>query len=141
MRNNTYVGVAEILRVNNAAPSGADAATFAGQGNISDPTLIDFSFGIDPVTNAITGAYNPVPAAGTATTTLAPPTDGFFTYANYRGAFAPGQPAWTEGWTLGGRFDLDNSLIDCPADINGSGFIDVNDFLELNSQFNQSCDN
>lgn len=141
VRNNTYVGVAEILRVNNAAPSGADAATFAGQGNISDPTLIDFSFGIDPVTNAITGAYDPVPAAGTATTTLAPPTDGFFTYANYRGAFAPGQPAWTEGWTLGSRFDLDNSLIDCPADINGSGFIDVNDFLELNSQFNQSCDN
>lgn len=141
VRNTTYVGVAEIMRVNNAAPSGADLATFSGQGNISDATLIDFSFGIDPVTNAVTGAYNPVPAAGTATTTLAPPVDGFFTTANYRGAFAPGQPAWTASWSFANTLDIDNSLTPCPADINGSGFIDVNDFLELNSQFNQSCDN
>ena len=141
VRNNTFVGVGSLLQVNAAAPTAPDLATFGGQGNILDPTLIDFSFAIDAVTSAVTGAINPVPALGTATTTLAPPTDGFFTYANYRGAFAPGQEPWTAGWTLGSTLDMDNSLIACPADINGSGFIDVNDFLDLNSQFNTSCDN
>lgn len=139
VRNNTYVGVAEMMRVNNVAPSPADASTFAGQGNLTDASLIDFSFGIDPVTNAVTGAYDPVPAAGTAATNLAPPTDGFFTYANYRGAFAPGQPAWTEGWSFGTTLDIDNSLIECPADITGDGLINVNDFLDLNSVYNTSC--
>lgn len=141
VRNNTYVGVGSLMQVNAAAPSGGDLTTFQGQGNLLDGTLIDYSFNIDAVTNAVTGAYNPVPAAGTATTTLAPPVDGFFTTANYRGAFAPGQPAWTTGWSFANTLDIDNSLTPCPADINGSGFIDVNDFLELNSQFNQSCDN
>ncbi|MEO8069698.1 MAG: hypothetical protein ABI599_18520 [Flavobacteriales bacterium] len=140
VRNNTFVGVGSLLQVNAAAPSGPDLASFGAQGNISDASLIDYSFNIDAVTSAVTGAYNPVPAAGAATTTLAPPTDGFFTYANYRGAFAPGQTPWTAGWSLANQLDLDNSLISCPADITGNGFIDINDFLDLNSVFNTSCD-
>ncbi|MFZ1688486.1 MAG: hypothetical protein WAU70_13735 [Flavobacteriales bacterium] len=140
VRNNTYVGVGSLLQVNAAAPTAPDLATFTGQGNILDGTLIDYSFTSDAAGAVFTGAYNPVPAAGAATTTITPPTDGFFTYANYRGAFAPGQPAWTEGWTLASQLGIDNSLIPCPADITGNGFIDINDFLDLNSVFNTSCD-
>lgn len=143
VRNNTFVGVGSILQVAAAAPSAPDLATFTSpaQGNLSDASLIDYSFLIDAVTSAVTGAINPVPAAGAATTTLAPPTDGFFTYANYRGAFAPGQTPWTAGWSLANQLNLDNSLRPCPADITGNGFIDINDFLDLNSVFNTSCDN
>ncbi|NIW68063.1 T9SS C-terminal target domain-containing protein, partial [candidate division KSB1 bacterium] len=35
-----------------------------------------------------------------------PPNDGFFTQANYKGAFAPTGPIWTEDWTA-----LDQDLI------------------------------
>jgi len=42
---------------------------------------------------------DPRPANSALTSLGTAPNDGFFTPAQYRGAFAPGRPAWISGWT------------------------------------------
>jgi hypothetical protein len=138
-QNNSFAGVDQIFTVGLAAPSAADLASFTGDGNQDDDGVIDFSFTIDPTTNAVTDAYNPVPALGQATSSISAPNDGFFDPVQFRGAFKPGAEPWTAGWTLGALLESDNSLISCPEDINGDGTIDVQDFLDLNSAFGTDC--
>jgi hypothetical protein len=137
--NNSFAGVTDIFTVGGAAASTADANAFAADGNITDNNVIDFSFTIDPTTNAVTDAYNPVPDAGTAQSSIAAPNDGFFDPVTFRGAFKPGAEPWTAGYTLGALLETDNSLIACPEDINNDGTIDVLDFLDLNSAFGTDC--
>jgi len=48
---------------------------------------------------------DPRPAADALTSVGTAPNDGFFTSANYRGAFAPGQN-WLDGWTATSAFGL-----------------------------------
>ncbi|HKK38590.1 MAG TPA: hypothetical protein VJ949_04195, partial [Cryomorphaceae bacterium] len=140
-QNNSFAGVASNLTVGGAAPSAGVLADFVTDGNITDNNVIDFAFTIDPTTNAVTDAYNPVPAVGNASSNLSAPNDGFFDPVQYRGAFKPGAEPWTSGWTLGSLLESDNSLIACPEDINTDGTIDVLDFLELNSAFGTDCGN
>jgi len=137
--NNSFAGVASNFTVGLAAPSPADLATFMSDGNMDDNDVIDFSFTIDPTSNAVTDAYNPVPAVGDASSDITAPNDGFFDPVQYRGAFKPGAEPWTAGWTLGALLESDNSLIACPEDITGDGTINVLDFLELNSAFGTDC--
>ena len=109
--------------------------------SVGGPLLIkDATLAIDPNTNVVSDAVNPVPTSGVTTTSL-PPVDDFFCGANYKGAFAPGATAWTQGWTLAALQGADGSAVDCPTDINGDGTTDILDFLDLNSNFNQSCAN
>ncbi len=140
-RNNSFAGVATNFTIGGAAAAGADLAAFNGDGNQDDNGVIDFAFTIDPATNAVTDAYNPVPAVGTASSSISAPNDGFFDPVTFRGAFKPGAEPWTAGWTLGALLESDNSLIACPEDINSDGTIDVLDFLELNSAFGTDCGN
>jgi len=137
--NNIFAGVTSILTVNAAAPAPATAATFAADGNTVQNNVIDFNYTINIANNVITNAYNPVPAVGSVNTTSLPPVDDFFCGANYKGAFQPGKAPWTSGWTLAAVLGVDNSLANCPEDINSDGQINVNDFLELNNAFNTSC--
>jgi hypothetical protein len=137
--NNAYDGIATLFTVNAVAAGAGDLATFAAAGNASSPGIIDWSFTIDPLTNAVTGALNPVPAAGTASSPEAAPIDDFFEGAAYKGAFKPGEQPWTAGWTLASLIPMDNSLNACPEDINGDGAVDVNDFLQLIGVFNTTC--
>lgn len=73
---------------NVAAPFTAEALTVEAEliaaGNIADQ---------DPGLDA---NYVPSNTIGTAST----PSDSFFETTNYKGAFAPGAPRWTDGWTL-----------------------------------------
>jgi hypothetical protein len=140
-RNNSFAGVATNFTIGGAAAAGADLAAFNADGNQDDDDVIDFSFTIDPTTNAVSDAYNPVPAVGDASTSITAPNDGFFDPVQFRGAFKPGAEPWTAGWTLGALLESDNSLIACPEDINEDGTIDVLDFLELNSAFGTDCGN
>lgn len=137
--NNSFAGVATSLTVGGGAASASQLADFSADGNITDNGVIDFAFTIDPTTNAVSDAYNPVPEMGEAQSSLTAPNDGFFDPVAYRGAFKPGAEPWTAGWTLGTLLETDNSLIACPEDINNDGAIDVLDFLELNSAFGTDC--
>jgi hypothetical protein len=115
-------------------------ASFLADGNEDAPGLIDFAYTIDIVTNNVTDQYNVVPAPGTASSSNLPPNDGFFTSTNYKGAFEPGQPAWTEVWTLNALLDAaSSSEANCPEDINKDGLINVDDFLQLIGVFNTTC--
>jgi hypothetical protein len=137
--NNSFDGVATNLTVGGAAAGVANVAAFNADGNQTDNGVIDFAFTIDPTTNAVSDAYNPVPAAGSASSSITAPNDGFFDPVAFRGAFKPGAEPWTAGWTLGALLESDNSLISCPEDINNDGSINVLDFLELNSAFGTDC--
>jgi hypothetical protein len=137
--NNAFDGVnSELLRVNNVAAPAVTLASFQGAGNSLVPGVIDYTWSIDPATNGIVAALNPVPAVD-VTSPEVPPVDDFFTGANYKGAFKPGATPWTAGWTAAALLGLDNSLIACPEDINSDGNVNVDDFLQLLGAFNTSC--
>jgi hypothetical protein len=55
------------------------------------------------VMNPVIG-LDPRPANSALTSVAAAPNDGFFTPAQYRGAFAPGVQSWLAGWTASTAF-------------------------------------
>ena len=92
------------------------------------------------VNNTLTDRVNPVPGAGTATTTMSPPVDGFFTGAKYRGAFQPGAEPWTTGWTLAAQLGTDvSAAAGCPGDLNRDGIINAADFSLFVGAFGGNC--
>ncbi len=140
--NNAFDGNNNLIRVNNGTAPANVVTLFANGGNSIVPGIIDFQNAINVSNNAVTNPYNLVPAAGTASSPEVAPVDGFFTPANYKGAFKPGTTSpWTANWTLAALLETDNALVACPTDINKDGQTDVNDFLELNSAFGTSCGN
>jgi hypothetical protein len=137
--NNIFQGATNILRISGAAPSPATLATFTAAGN-TIANVIDAQYSMNITTNAVTNAYNAVPAnVALVASPESAPIDDFFCGANYKGAFAPGQTPWTANWTLSALLSVDNALVNCPADINKDGQINVNDFLELLPVFGTSC--
>lgn len=118
----------------------ADGNTFLAAGT----NVVDYTTDFDPATLASTDPYNPVPAVGTAGVAVSgsdrAPSDGFFSVANYKGAFEPGAEPWTNGWTVGALIGADDSIfLTCPTDTDRDGDTDVNDLLLLVSQWNTSC--
>ncbi len=59
----------------------------------------------------------------------AAPNNGFFTPAQYRGAFGVNQN-WLCGWTAADAFGF-VVAVPCPADLSGNGTVDTVDFLAL----------
>ncbi|MDA0881692.1 MAG: T9SS C-terminal target domain-containing protein [Bacteroidetes bacterium] len=136
--SNNCFDVPTLLTVSGTAATGATLTAFQGAGNDLVPGVIDASFTIDPATNAVTGSLNPVPTVDVTSPEVAP-VDDFFSGANYKGAFKPGATPWTSGWTLSQLLNVDNSIVDCPEDINTDGAVNVDDFLQLLGAFNTSC--
>ena len=66
----------------------------AGWGNTAgvDPMLVD------PF-NLAAPDFRPAPGSPLTAGFASPPADGFFSSVGYIGAFAPGEPQWTDGWT------------------------------------------
>ena len=90
--------------------------------------------------NSLTDRVNPVPPAGAASSTLAPPVDGFFSGAKYRGAFEPGAEPWTTGWTLAAQLGTDVSAVaGCQGDLNRDGVVNSADFSLFVNAFNGTC--
>lgn len=54
-------------------------------------------------------SLNPLPKNDALTSVSAAPADGFFTPANYRGGFAPGQN-WLNGWSAASSFGLVSAI-------------------------------
>lgn len=141
--NSTFQEVATPLRINGVAPAGGSPAAnkFAADGNlvVGANSLIDATYTMG-ANNTLTDRINPVPAAGTATTTLTAPVDGFFTGAKYRGAFEPGAEPWTSGWTLAAQIGLDVSAVaGCTGDLNRDGVVNSADFGLFVNAFNGTC--
>ncbi|HTF88038.1 MAG TPA: hypothetical protein VK843_06480 [Planctomycetota bacterium] len=67
---------------------------------------------------------DPRPANQALTSVATAPADGFFTTAQYRGAFAPGQ-SWLRNWTAAHAFgftpDVTSSVTYCTAKVNSLG--------------------
>lgn len=136
--NNCFDAVNDLLTVAGTTAPAVTLASFQGAGNELAAGVIDFSYTIDPATNAVSGALNPIPQID-VTSPETPPVDDFFSGANYKGAFKPGATPWTSGWTLGQVLGVDNSIVACPEDINSDGNVNVDDFLQLLGAFNTSC--
>lgn len=138
---NTFVGNTAGFVVGGSAANlvAGDDAKFTADGNVVAATLagLDFNFAASGTT--VTDQYNAVPNPLVASTCV-PPADGFFTYANYRGAFKPGVTSWMSTWSYSALLDAANGLVACPTDINKDGITNTNDFLDLVGQFGQSCD-
>lgn len=68
-----------------------------------------------------------------------PPADGFYSEANYRGAFAPNAKPWISDWSYAAVLGATSGLAPCPTDLNSDGITNTVDFLQLLGQFNVSC--
>jgi len=144
IRNCTFQETTTPLRINNVAvTSGADFVKFTTtDGNliVGPNALIDATYTMTQPGNVLSDRVNPVPPAGTASTTLTPPVDGFFTGAKYRGAFQPGAEPWHAGWTLAGQIGLDvSAAAGCVGDLNNDGLINSQDFNLLGINFGGTC--
>lgn len=144
VKNCTFQEVTNPLRINNVVVSSGAAYTkfTSTDGNVvvGANALIDGNYTMTQPGNVLTDRVNPVPPAGTASSTLAPPVDGFFTGAKYRGAFQPGAAPWTTGWTLASQIGLDvSAAAGCTGDINRDGIINIADFNLLGANFGGTC--
>lgn len=123
------------------APSPSDEAKFLADGNVFTPSLAGFThiWDMNSTTNAVTTQFDVKP--NTALTPVStPPTDGFFTPAAYRGAFDPNGDNWLSSMSFMKVIEATTGLVPCPADINGDGLINTNDFLEFGPKFGTSCE-
>jgi hypothetical protein len=151
--------VRDVLFLNCDAPSGHTQAELEAQGcefvgSIASPdlTIIDDEILVNVTALAapdtitvmqIVDLVNPVPAVGTSEvdTEYAPwETDGFFTYAPYKGAFEPGAEPWTKKWTAVARWGADAAANGCPTDINGDGVTNFQDLQQLGNSYGDSCE-
>ena len=168
---NTFVGNTNLAVTNASSSSatgtalvaGTTAAQFTADQNLSltqaqgETAGFKYVFAINPSltlpnVNNITTLNDVVPKVGESAfglvTAAAPavqcpqaPQDGFFSFANYRGAFAPSNTNenWLTDWTYSQVLNTTLGIVACPTDINNDGTTDVNDFLIFSGQFGQAC--
>lgn len=145
VKNCSFVNCASTLRIAGTnTTSGADFTKFTttdGNAILASGLLPDVTFDINPLnSNTVVDRVNPVPAAGTATSTLKPTADGFLSSVQYRGAFEPGKTPWTQNWTLSSQIASDLSAVaGCVGDLNKDGVINTTDFGLFSNAFNTSC--
>jgi hypothetical protein len=117
-----------------------DNTKFTTDNNSSVASLpsFDYAYIMDYATNAVTDKYDAVPDL--VATTCAAPVDGFFSTANYRGAFEPGKKSWLSDWAILNIVNATSGIVPCPTDVNTDGVTNNADFLQLLGEFNQTCD-
>ncbi|HKR06443.1 MAG TPA: hypothetical protein VJY62_17550 [Bacteroidia bacterium] len=142
---NTFINVTNPLTVGSLASGtvAADNTQFTTtDNNISVASVSGFDYGliINNTTNAISHNVDAVPNPALSTAGCAsPPSDGFYTPAAYRGAFAESGQNWLSDWTYSVVLGAVSGVQDCPTDINQDGITNNIDFLQLLGQFNQNC--
>ena len=125
----------------NVTFTGADSVRFFGtdqNASVASIAGFDASFAINGTTNQVTDNIDVVPGSNIATT-CTPPADGFFTPANYRGAFEAGKKGWLNKWAYTSVVNIVPGLAPCPTDLNSDGVTNTSDFLLFVAQFNLSC--
>jgi hypothetical protein len=148
VKSNTFVGMANSVRLNKAkasdgiAASGADLTKFSvTDKNDTTATVAGFDFTVtfsDPFTSTVSNEYDAVPNPA-LTTTQATPVNNFFTYAPYKGAFSSTQKSWLSDWSYTTLIDATGGLIACPTDINKDGSTTGADLGTLLLNFGGSC--
>jgi hypothetical protein len=156
---NTFIGTPNpiTLGASNTASNTAALATgmqaqFVADSNyVLTPTSgtsiagFDYGFAINGTTNAITTKNDVVPnnvyQVKLSASCPQAPMDGFFSPANYRGAFKPSanNENWLSDWTYSQVLNSTSGVSACPTDINNDGTTDVNDFLIFSGEFGNAC--
>ena len=141
---NTFVGNTNLFRVNNvnvAAGSADEIKFLTTDKNVSAPSIAGFDFlhTVNVNTNVFSDKYDLVPTANLATTCPAAPADGFFTPANYRGAFESNKKSWLSAWSIGAYWNGTQGLVPCPTDINGDGVSNAADVSAILGVYGTSC--
>ena len=139
---NHFVGCTFPASAANVQLSGADSVKFfTTDNNVNTNSIADFdySFAItSSATNPVTDNIDVVPSSNLSTV-CTPPSDGFFTPANFRGAFEAGKKPWLNKWAYTSIVNVTPGLAPCPTDFTGDGVTNTSDFLIFVAQFNLSC--
>jgi hypothetical protein len=143
---NVFVGCQKDIAIDKnavTATSAADSAQFFGTDmNVHMNSIPGFTYiwAMDGGTNVVGTQFDPNPTPGIMTAGCpTAPADGFFTPANYAGAFDPNGPTWMSNWSYAQVLQVMGGLAPCPTDINQDGVTDNADFLILLGQYNVSC--
>lgn len=80
------------------APVGIASGTDVGLS--SSPLITSITTHANGTATAEVTKIDPRPVGDALSTNHTAPSDGFFVPTTYKGAFAPNEPVWVEGWTL-----------------------------------------
>ena len=146
---NTFVGVPYALRVDATSSfsagtiSSTDTAQFFTTDlNVSLNTVPGMTnvWSMNSSSNLVTTQADAIPNPALSVTGCpTPPSDGFFSPAPYRGAFAPTGKNWLSEFAQTQILSVVNGTQPCPTDLNLDGVTNNVDFLQLLGKFNQSC--
>jgi hypothetical protein len=107
------------------------AATVAG----FSPTLV-----INNTTSVIATPVDATPNPALSVTGCpVPPSDGFFSPAAYRGAFAPTGKNWLADWTYNAIIGSSIGVKPCPTDVTGDGSTTNADLSQILLEFGKTC--
>lgn len=137
---NHWVGNTFPASNSNVQFTGADSTKFFNDNNVNTNSIagFDYLFNINGSTNQVTDNIDVVPTSNIATT-CAPPADGFFAPANYRGAFEINKKPWLNRWAITNVINVIPGIQPCPTDLNSDGVTNTSDFLIFVGQFNLTC--
>ena len=143
---NTFMNCTKTIAIDKNGPgivSFSDSTQFfTTDGNISLASIPGFDnvFSVNNTTNVISHQIDAVPNPALSTTGCPTvPVDGFYTTANYRGAFDANGQSWLSPWAYSVVLGSLSGLQPCPTDLNSDGLTNNIDFLQLLGKFNQSC--
>ncbi|CAN5448971.1 hypothetical protein BH11BAC1_BH11BAC1_03490 [soil metagenome] len=142
---NTFVNVTNPLTVGSSAANvvAADNTQFAADNNViaASITGFDYVFTVNNTSNTVSHKVDAIPNPVLTTTGCStnPPVDGFYSAANYRGAFDVSGQTWLSPWAYSVVASAVGGTAACPTDLNSDGVTNNVDFLQLLGQFNQSC--
>lgn len=147
IRCNTFSAMLDAPLAINSNNTGALLSTDTAQFYTTDRNIVVSSipgytstWAMNAANNTVTTQFDVVPNPALSVTGC--PTaagDGFFTTANYRGAFSTTGKNWLSTWSYAQLLNVTPGLQPCPTDINGDGITNNVDFLQLLGRFNQSC--
>ena len=141
LENNTFIGTTTAVKRDGATVGDAgDLTRFTTAGNVAVASIPGYNgvHVLNTATGVVSTKHDIIPNPGLSTTST-PPQDGFFTPANYRGAFESGKKSWLSDYSLNALIQLEANLLPCPADITGDGVISAADFNALIGVFGSSC--
>ena len=144
---NTFTGIIQKALAIDKNGTGVATAADSTQFFTTDLNIVagsisgfDYAYAVNNTTNAVSHKIDavPNPALSVAGCPVAP-ADGFFTPANYRGAFDVNGQTWLSPWAYSVVAASVGGSVSCPTDLNNDGVTNNVDFLQLLGQFNQSC--
>lgn len=143
VENNTFVNIPNFMvGTAGATITAQDTLDFVADGNTDVASIPGFmgEHQMDVTNNTVTAKHDLIPLSNaSAGAAAAVPVDGFFSPADYRGAFDANQKSWLSDYSHNALIQIEGNLNLCDEDINKDGVVDTNDFLRLVNAFNSSC--